>query len=367
MNSPLSDLRVIEFAAQGPGPFAGSLLADFGADVVLIDRPAHHRAAAETERRWDFYHRNKRSIALDLKSPEGVDQAKALISRADILIEGYRPGVMERLGLGPEVCLALNPRLIFGRMTGWGQEGPMAQVAGHDINYLALSGALSTMGIPGMPPSPPLNLVADLGGGAMFLAFGLMIGLHHARASGKGQVVDVAMLDGISQLMSAFHGFRQQGSWSDKRQDNIADGGAPWFATYATSDGKYVSVGALEDQFWAELLDALGLDPATLPNRAERENWPELRAILAARFARQTRDQWDQVMEGRQACYAPVLSMAEATQHLQMRARHSFSDMDGRLWPSPAPRLSLTPGQHRNPPPLHGAQGPEIRRDWGLD
>jgi len=366
MDAPLSDLRVIELAAQGPGPFAGSLLADFGADVVLIDRPAHSPAATETERSWDFYHRNKRSIALDLKSAEGLAQAKALISRADILIEGYRPGVVERLGLGPEVCLALNPKLVFGRMTGWGQTGPMARVPGHDINYLALSGALAAIGAPDLPPPPPLNLVADLGGGAMFLAFGLMVAVHHARRSGQGQVVDVAMLDGISQLMSAFHAFRQQGSWSEKRQDNIADGGAPWFATYATSDGKYVSVGAVEDQFWADLLDALGLDICGLPDRENRGNWPALREALAARFASGTRDHWDQVMAGRQACYAPVLSMAEATQHPQMIARGTFTEMDGRLWPSPAPRLSLTPGQHRNPPPRHGAEGPEILRDWGL-
>ncbi|MGV0819091.1 CaiB/BaiF CoA transferase family protein [Martelella sp. AMO21009] len=366
MSAPLSDVRIVELAGQGPGPFAGALLADFGADVVIVDRPPESGWRPEVLRKFDFYNRNKRSVALDLKSGPGRATARALIAGADILIEGYRPGVAERLGLGPEECAALNPKLVYGRMTGWGQDGPMAMEAGHDINYLALTGALHAIGPADAPPSPPLNLVADLGGGGMFLVMGLLVALHHARATGQGQVVDCAMLDGVAQLMSAFQAFRQEGSWSANRQDNIVDGGAPYFGTYETADGFYVSVGAMEPQFYANLLTALDLDPAMLPDRADRANWPILRARFAAVFATRTRAEWEAHMAGRNACFSPVLSIDEAWAHPQMVARGTFQEMAGLTWPGPAPRLSATPGRLRNPAPEPGADTAEVLKDWGI-
>lgn len=366
MSAPLSDVKVVELAGQGPAPFAGALLADFGADVVIIDRTLESGWRPDVARGFDFYNRNKRSIGLDLKSEAGLGTAKELIAQADILIEGYRPGVAERLGLGPDICAALNPKLIYGRMTGWGQTGPMAQEAGHDINYLALTGALHSIGAADAPPPPPLNLVADLGGGGMFLVTGLLMALHSARAGGKGQVVDCAMLDGIAQLMSAFQAFRQEGTWSENRQDNIVDGGAPYFGTYATKDGKYVSVGAMEPQFYANLLAALDLDSTQLPDRNERANWPALRALFAQRFATRSRADWEEHMRGRDACFAPVLSIDEAWKHPQMVARDTFQEMDGLKYPSPAPRLSATPGALRNPAPEQGADTDEILKDWAI-
>ncbi|WP_417722480.1 CaiB/BaiF CoA transferase family protein [Salipiger sp.] len=366
MTGPLSDVKIVELAGQGPAPFAGALLADFGADVVIVDRPPEGGWQPEVPRPFDFYNRNKRSVALDLKSEAGRATARALIAGADILIEGYRPGVAERLGLGPEECLALNPALIYGRMTGWGQDGPMAQEAGHDINYLAMTGALHAIGQADAPPPPPLNLVADLGGGGMFLVTGLLVALHHARATGQGQVVDCAMLDGVSQLMSAFHAFRQQGSWTTNRQDNIVDGGAPFFGTYATRDGKYVSVGAMEPKFYANLLAGLGLDAAELPDRDVRANWPALRARFAEVFATRTRDEWEVHMAGRDACFSPVLDMDEARAHPQMQARGTFAEMAGLTWPAPAPRLSRTPGSLRNPAPEPGADSAAVLADWGV-
>ncbi|MFV0384930.1 CaiB/BaiF CoA transferase family protein [Paracoccus sp. (in: a-proteobacteria)] len=367
MAGPLSDVKIVELAGQGPAPFAAALLADFGADVAIIDRPPESGWRPEVPRAHDFYNRNKRSVALDLKSGAGQAAARALVARADILIEGFRPGVAERLGLGPDECLGLNPRLIYGRMTGWGQDGPMAQEAGHDINYLALTGALYAIGQADSPPPPPLNLVADLGGGGMFLVAGLLMALHHARATGRGQVVDCAMLDGVSQLMSAFHAFRQQGGWSQRRQDNIVDGGAPYFCTYQTSDGQYVAVGAMEPQFYANLLAAMGLDPATLPDRDDRANWPVLRARFAQVFASRTRAGWETAMAGRDACFAPVLGIDEARAHPQMTARGVFRQMAGQSWPAPAPRLSLTPGELRNPAPEPGADTRAVLRDWGVE
>lgn len=367
MSGPLAGLRIVELAGQGPAPFAGAMLADFGAEVVLIDRPPESGWRPEIPREFDFYNRNKRSVALDLKSPGGRAAALRMVAKADVLIEGYRPGVAERLGLGPEVCLKANPRLIYARMTGWGQEGPLAGEAGHDVNYLALTGALHAMGPADSPPAPPLNLVADMGGGGMFLVAGVLMALHALRAGGSGQIVDCAMLDGVSQLMSAFHAFRQQGSWSERRQDNIADGGAPWFACYAASDGGFVSVGAVEGVFYANLLAVLGFAPGDLPDRAERRNWPELRARFAERFATRTRDEWTALMAGREACFAPVLTIEEAWSHPQMQARGTFQPMAGKLWPAPAPRLSATPGSLRRPAPEPGADAAEVWRDWGLE
>jgi alpha-methylacyl-CoA racemase len=366
VEGPFSDLRVVEFAGQGPGPFAGALLADFGADVVVIDRKPSSGWRPETERRYDFYNRNKRSIALDLKDPAGRAAALDLVARADILIEGFRPGVMERLGLGPDTCLGRNSHLVYGRMTGWGQSGPMAQEAGHDINYLALSGALGSMGEAGRRPMPPLNLVADLGGGGMYLAFGLLAALHSARAGGKGQVVDCAMVDGVAHLMSAFQSFRQQGTWTDLREDNVVDGGAPHYGTYETADGKYVAVGAMEPKFYAALVAVLGLDPTTLPDRDDRANWPEMRTIFATAFRSRTRAEWEELMRGRDACFSPVLTIDEAWAHQQMTERGTFALLGGMKHPSPAPRLSETPGSLRRPPPEPGQHSAEILGDWDL-
>lgn len=365
MAGPLQGVRVVELAGQGPAPFAAGLMADFGADVALIDRPASSGWQQESPREYDFYMRNKRSVGLDLKSAAGLATARALIEKADVLIEGYRPGVMERLGLGPDECRRANSRLIYARMTGWGQEGPMAQEAGHDINYLALTGALHSIGAADAPPPPPLNLVADLGGGGMFLLSGILMALLHARETGRGQVVDCAMLDGVAQLMSAFQAFRQQGAWTDKRQDNIVDVGAPFFATYATRDGKYVSVGAIEPNFYANLVAALGFDLSSLPSRDNRENWPGLRARFAGVFAGRTRDEWVEIMRGRDACFAPVLSIDEAWAHPQMTARKVFTEFDGKRYPAPAPRLSETPGSLRKRAPEPGADSEEVLADWG--
>lgn len=363
MTGALAGIRVVEFAGQGPGPFCGGLLADFGADVVLIDRPDR---APDTPRRFDFYMRNKRSVGADLKTDRGRALALAMIARADLLIEGYRPGVMERLGLGPAQALSANPRLVYGRMTGWGQDGPMVQEAGHDINYLALTGALHAIGPEGTPPPPPLNLVADLGGGAMYLAFGLLAALHVARATGQGQVVDAAMIDGVSHLMSAFQAFRQQGSWTDRRGDNIVDGGAPWYGTYACADGRFVAVGAMEPQFYAALVHGLGLDPDSLPPREDRASWPALRALFAARFATRDRDAWVARMAGRDACLSPVLTIDEAWSHPQMLARGVHAQLGGLRHPSPAPRLSATPGSLRRQAPEPGADTADVMGDWGL-
>jgi alpha-methylacyl-CoA racemase len=366
MSGPLKDVRIVEFAGQGPGPFAGTLMADFGADVVVIDRKPSSGWRPETERKFDYYNRNKRSIALDIKDPAGLAVALDLIEKADILIEGFRPGVMERLGLSPDICLRRNPRLVFGRMTGWGQTGPMAREAGHDINYLALTGALGAFGEAGRRPPPPLNLVADMGGGGMFLVFGMLMALHSARATGKGQVVDCAMVDGVANLMMAFQSFRQQGTWSSQREDNIVDGGAPYYGTYETADGRYVAVGAMEQKFYASLVLVLGLDINSLPDRMNKENWPGLKQTFADIFRTRTSVDWEERMRGTDACFSPVLSIDEAWAHPQMDGRDTFADLDGLKHPTPAPRLSETPGTLRRPPPEPGQHSAEILSDWGL-
>lgn len=363
MAGPLAGVKVVELAGLGPAPFAGGILADFGADVVLIDRLS---GKPEGARRYDFYMRNKRSVGLDLKSPAGLATARAMIAGADVLIEGYRPGVMERLGLGPDMCLELNPRLVYARMTGWGQEGPIAQEAGHDINYLGLTGALHALGAADSPPPPPLNLIADLGGGAMFLVSGILMALYAAKENGTGQIVDCAMVDGVAQLMSAFQAFRQKGTWTENRQDNIVDGGAPFYRTYETRDGKYVSVGAIEPHFYANLVAGLGLDLAALPDRDDRANWPELRQRFAQLFASRTRDEWVETMKGLDACFGPVLTIDEAWEDPQMRVRKTFVEMDGLKYPAPAPRLSRTPGAHRRPAPEPGADTQAVLAEWGI-
>jgi alpha-methylacyl-CoA racemase len=363
---PLAGVRILELAAIGPAPFAGALLADLGADVVRVDRLPQAGQTEAHPPRFDFYNRNKRSVAVDLKRPEGVQTVLHLVRSADVLTEGFRPGVLERLGLAPATLLAANPRLVIGRMTGWGQDGPSAREAGHDINYLALTGALHAIGPAGGPPVPPLNLVADLGGGAMYLAVGILAAVLEARQSGRGQIVDAAMLDGITNLMSAFQAYRQQGEWEDVRGRNIVDGGAPFYGCYETADGRHVAVGAIEPQFHAALLAVMDIDPATLPPQHDRTHWPATRERFAAVFRTRTRDAWVQAAAGRDACLAPVLSIDEAPAHPQMLARGTYVGFDGVRHPAPAPRLSRTPASLRRPAPAAGQHSREVLADWGL-
>ncbi|WP_349631350.1 CaiB/BaiF CoA-transferase family protein [Bradyrhizobium sp. AUGA SZCCT0222] len=366
MTGPLNGFRVVEMGGIGPAPFAGALLGDLGADVLRIDRIAKPGVEPDLPPRFDFYNRNKRSVALDLKQPRAVAAVLELVAGADALIEGFRPTVMERLGLGPDICHAKNPRLVYARMTGWGQEGPMAQEAGHDINYLALTGALHSLGDADRPPPPPLNLVADLGGGALYLVVGLLAASMEVRQSGRGQTIDVAMIDGVTHLMSAFQAFRQQGSWTGRRADNIVDGGAPFYGSYATRDGKFIAVGAIEPQFYASLLKVMGIDGERLPDQNDRAAWPEMRKRFAEVFATRTRDEWVAKAAGRDACLAPVLTIDEAPEHPQMQSRDVYAAFDGLRHPSPAPRFSRTPSELRRPTPSPGRDSREALADWGI-
>jgi len=364
---PLAGLRVLEFEAIGPGPFAAMMLADMGADVLLVDRPGGNDLGLGHQRRHEVMLRGRRSVTLDLKSADGAAAALRLAERADAIVEGFRPGVMERLGLGPEVLLARNAKLVYGRMTGWGQAGPLAARAGHDINYIALAGALHAIGRAGEAPVPPLNLVGDFGGGGMLLAFGIACGVIEARQSGRGQVVDAAMVDGAALLATMFSGMLAAGSWSEARGANLLDGGAPWYDTYATRDGKHVSIGAIEPKFYAELLQRLGLDAASLPRQHDRAGWPLLRERFAAAFSQRSRDEWCAVFEGSDACFAPVLSFSESRRHPHVAARHGTVELAGIEQPAPAPRFDRTPGAARRPPPERGEGGAEALADWGFD
>ncbi len=364
---PLSGIRVIEFEAIGPGPFAGMLLADMGADVLLVDRPAATDLGLKRERWNDVMMRGRRSVTLDLKSPTGAGAALELIARADALIEGFRPGVMERLGLGPKIALARNPELVYGRMTGWGQDGPLAPRAGHDINYIALAGVLNAFGKKGEAPVPPLNLVGDFGGGGMLLGFGIACALVEAARSGKGQVVDAAMIEGASLLAAMFSGMLATQRWSETRGENILDTGAPWYNVYRTSDGQYVSIGAIEARFYDELIERLGLAGEKLPGQNEREHWPALRARFEQVFAEKTRDEWVKVFEGSDACFAPVLSFSEAKRHPHNVARKSYVEVAKVEQPAPAPRFSRTPAGVRRAPPERGEGGREALGEWGFD
>jgi alpha-methylacyl-CoA racemase len=341
-DGPLAGVRIVELSGIGPGPFAGMLLADMGADVIRVDRPAGGPMLAASDPHLDILGRGKRSIAVDLKHPGGVAIVLGLVAEADGLIEGYRPGVAERLGLGPQACLARNPALAYGRMTGWGQEGPLALTAGHDLDYIALAGALYPIGRAGQPPTPPLNLVGDFGGGGAFLAYGMVCAILAARAGGQGQVVDAAMVDGASILMAPFAAMRASGTWSRERGTNMLDSGAPFYDAYRTADGKYLAVGAIEPQFYAALLDGLGLAGEDLPAQLDRARWPELKARFAEVIATRTRDEWAGVFAGTDACVAPVLEPDEVPAHPHMRARDSFVDVAGLLQPRPAPRFSRT-------------------------
>jgi len=363
---PLAGLRVVEFEAIGPGPFAGMMLADMGADVLLLDRPVDADLGIGQQRRFDVMRRGRRSLVVDLKTPAGIATALRVCDRADALIEGFRPGVMERLGLGPDVVLARNPRLVYGRMTGWGQRGPLAERAGHDIDYIAVAGVLNAIGRAGDAPLPPLNLVGDFGGGGLLLAFGIACGVIEARTSGRGQVVDAAMVDGAALLAAMFSGFMASGIWRDERGTNILDSGAPWYDTYETRDGRHVAVGAIETKFYAELLARLGLDAALAKTQHDRTTWPALRETLAARFRERTRDEWAAVFADADACVAPVLTFAESRAHPQVVARGGAIEIDGVAQPAPAPRFARTPGAATRPPPERGSGGAEALAEWGF-
>ena len=336
-SGPLVGLRIVEFAGIGPGPFAAMLLADMGADVVRIDRPG----AAERDKR-DVIGRGRRNLVLDLKQRDGLEAALQLLDAADALIEGFRPGVMERLGLGPEAVLARNPRLVYGRVTGWGQSGPLAQAAGHDINYIALAGALGAIG-PEEKPVPPLNLVGDYGGGALYLLVGVLAGIIEAKRSGRGQVVDCAMCDGAASLLSIFFTLLARGQWEERRGSNLLDGGAPFYGTYECADGGFIALGALEPQFYETLCRLAGLEAPEFRERSDRKRWPHLRQKMQAVFKTRTRTEWCAILEGSDACFAPVLGLREASTHPHMAHRNSFVECDGVLQPAPAPRFSRTP------------------------
>src|SRR5690242_4316386 len=360
---PLAGVRVVELAGIGPGPFAAMLLADLGADVVRVDRPGGTGLAVDPE--YDITNRNKRSVVIDLKAEDGPARVLDLVERADILVEGYRPGVAERLGVGPETCHARNPRLVYGRMTGWGQQGPLAPRAGHDIAYIALTGTLGMIGRPDEPPTVPANLVGDYAGGSLYLVVGVLAALHHARATGAGQVVDTAIVDGAAHLASMIHGMLAAGGWQDRRGANLLDGGCPYYGTYETADGKYMAVGALEQQFYEEFLTLLGV-PDHAAARKDWTRWGELREAVAARFKTGTRDEWTAVFEGSDACVAPVLSLREAPHHPHLAARGTFTDHGGITQPAPAPRFSATPTTVRTGPARPGADTADVARDWDV-
>ncbi|MEU5974566.1 CaiB/BaiF CoA-transferase family protein [Streptomyces sp. NPDC047315] len=363
-NGPLSGVRVVELAGIGPGPFAAMLLADLGADVVRVDRPDGSGLAIPAA--YDLTNRNKRSVLVDLKADGGAERVLDLVERADVLIEGFRPGVAERLGVGPDACLARNPRLVYGRMTGWGQDGPLAQRAGHDIGYIAVTGTLGMIGAPDEPPAVPANLLGDYAGGSLYLVVGVLAALQHARSEGgTGQVVDAAVVDGAAHLATMIHGMMAAGGWQDRRGANLLDGGSPFYGCYETADGEYMAVGALEKRFYDEFVRLLGIEDQA-PSRKEFDRWDELRDLVAARFKSRTRAEWTAVFEGSDACVAPVLSLREAPAHPQLAARATFTDHGGITQPAPAPRFSATPTTIRSGPTAPGADAASVARDWDL-
>jgi len=362
---PLDGVRIIELAGLGPGPFCAMMLADMGADVIRVDRAASVRGGDPSVPPADAMGRGRRSIGIDLKSDDGVEAVMRLVEGADGLIEGFRPGVTERLGIGPDECLARNPRLAYGRMTGWGQDGPYASTAGHDINYIALAGALEPIGRRGENPVPPLNLIGDFGGGGMYLAFGMVCAILEARSSGRGQVIDAAMVDGAASLTTFFHGFRAMGVWDDERGTNLLDTGAHFYDVYETSDEKYVSIGSIEPQFYAELREKLGLDDPKWDQQMSRTAWPELKDEIAAIFKTRTRDEWCELIEGSDVCFAPVLSMGEAPTHPHNEFRGTFVEVNGVVQPRPAPRFSRTDSKLDRPPAHIGQHTEEVLADLG--
>lgn len=371
MAGPLTGLRVVELAAAGPAPFCGMLLSDLGADVVRLDRPEPSRPSdcpdPMVEAAGGVLSRGRRSVVVDLKDPAGAALALDLIARADVLLEGFRPGVMERLGLGPQQCLVRRPQLVYGRMTGWGQDGPLSAVAGHDLNYIALAGALGAIGARGQDPVPPLNLVGDFGGGGLLLAFGVLAAVHEATRSGRGQVVDAAMVDGSALLMTMMYELLGRGSWVEQRGSNLNDGGAHFYRVYETSDSRHVGVAAMEAKFYRQLLDGLGLREKDLPEQWSRPHWPALTQTFADVFRTRTRDEWCAVFEGSDACVTPVLTMSEALTHPHNEHRGTFVDVDGVWQPAPAPRFSRTPaGARPVGPPRLGEHTLDVLREWGV-
>ena len=359
---PLQGIRAIEIAGIGPGPFCAMMLSDMGADVVRIDR----KSVAGRGTKFDLLNRGRKSIAIDLKNPAGVDALLTMVEQADALQEGFRPGVMERLGLGPDICHERNPRLVYGRMTGWGQDGPMASAAGHDINYISLTGVLHSIGRPGQNPVPPLNLVGDFGGGGMLLAFGIVSALLEASRSGVGQVVDAAMTDGSAALMAGIYGLKNMGIWNNNKGTNMLDSGSHFYDTYECADGKWISLGSIEPQFYALLREKAELDEPLFGDQLDRDSWPHKKERIAEVFKQKSRQEWCNIMEGSDVCFAPVLDLDEAPAHPHNRARQTFVEIDGVQQPNAAPRFSRTPGAIQGPPPKAGEHSEEALAAWGL-
>ncbi|MHB1700329.1 MAG: CaiB/BaiF CoA transferase family protein [Acidobacteriaceae bacterium] len=366
MSGPLAGVKVVEIVGLGPAPFCAMMLADMGAEVIRIDRPGGSEIMKAVEPRFDTMARGRRSLALNLKKPGAVDVVLGLIAKADILLEGFRPGVMEKMALGPDACLEHNPRLVYGRMTGWGQDGPLAHTAGHDINYISLSGVLHTVGRAGEPPVPPMNLVGDFGGGGMLLAFGVMCALHESKRSGLGQVVDASMVEGSALLATMNWGFKAAGLWRDERGANFNDGGAHFYAAYECADARYVSIASAEPQFYQLLRQKLGLDDAAFDAQHDQTRWPELKERLAAAFKTKTRAEWCTIMEGTDVCFAPVLDWNEAPAHPHNQARKVFIDIAGVTQPAPAPRFSRSQLDRPSAPSAPGAETEQVLRDWGF-
>ena len=359
---PLHGIKVVEIASIGPGPFCAMMLSDLGAEVVRVDR----KSAFGDGSKFNVLNRGRRSVAVDLKNPDGVEAVLRLVEQADALIEGFRPGVTERLGFGPDVCLERNPRLVYGRMTGWGQDGPLAQAAGHDINDISLSGALHTIGRQGERPVPPLNLVGDFGGGGMLLALGVTSALLEAQKSEKGQVVDAAMIDGSAALMAIIYGLKGMGIWGSDRGTNMLDGGAHFYDAYECADGKWISVGSIEPQFYALLLEKCVITDPNFQNQMDRDNWPQLKTKIVEIFKSKSRDEWCELMEGSDVCFAPVLSLDEAPEHPHNKSRETFIEIDGVVQPAPAPRFSRTPTGRPEPPPKAGEHTDQVLAAWGF-
>ncbi|HVC43342.1 MAG TPA: CaiB/BaiF CoA-transferase family protein [Candidatus Binataceae bacterium] len=362
----LSGFKIVEFAGIGPAPMCAMLLADMGAEVLRLDRAEDANLGISMDSKFNLLGRGRRSVAIDLKRPEGRATALKLVEQADALLEGFRPGVMERLGLGPDECLKRNAKLVYGRMTGWGQEGPLAHAAGHDINYIALSGVLGSIGRRGEAPMPPLNLVGDFGGGGLYLALGVVAALLETQKSGKGQVVDTAMVDGAASLLTAIYGMHASGMWTDQRGENILDTGAHFYDVYETKEGEYVAIGSIEPKFYAELLRLTGLEGQEMPRQMDRSAWPALKEKIKAIFKTKTRDEWCRIMEGSEVCFAPVLSMAEAPNHPHNQHRGTFVEVGGVKQPGPAPRFSRTPSAIQRPAAKPGEHTEEALRDWGF-
>lgn len=363
---PLAGMRVVEIGSIGPGPFCAMMLADLGADVIRVDRLSGAALVGpNADFRAEVMHRGRRSVAVDLKNPRGAEVVLTLVQSADALVEGFRPGVTERLGIGPDACLAVNPRLVYGRMTGYGQDGPMAQAVGHDLNYIAQSGMLSLIGRSGQPPTPPLSLLGDFGGGGMMLALGILAALWESARSGQGQVIDAAMVEGAALLGAAFHGYVSGGTWREERGTNIVDSGAPFYDVYETADGRWLAVAAMEAHFYDDLLAILGLDPACLPDRDDQAQWPRLKEIFAAAVRRRTRDEWVELAAGR-GCVSAVLEPREAWTHPHNVARGTFTEIDGVIQPAPHPRFSRTPARVDGPPPVPGEHTRVALAAWGV-